>query len=361
MNDQSNLKEIQTTGFMNIENLFPVWVGNLSMNIIEKDLIDLFTPCGQLVSIKLCQASGGRMHNKKFAFVNFKTRKAQMMAADLHGTMLKDLAVDVKVRDTQEARNRKLFIGSVSFNSEEEFRTAVAEFGEFDFIKVQVKPENHYAFLFFRNAEEANKFYDNMQGKSLSGEPISVEFPRTKEERDAICAGVDKKIIERAKRTVFLGSLELSVTEDQIRKFCNTYGEISKINMPKSKGGKALAFVEFTRKTVCDFFLKKFRGQEHGETFAGSTFVVEISKINVERRTQIQTQKFGQAWGSFSSTLSNNYIKYKHCPYQYGSIWDTFNYSEQGWRQTMIQNQNSQQQAATYKKRYCLQQQYRPY
>lgn len=82
-----------------------------------------------------------------------------------------------------------------------------------------------------------------------------MEFPRTKEERDAIRAGVDKKIIERAKRTVFLGSLNKTITEAQIREFCGNYGTIKQINMPKSKGEKALGNHYFLNFNILFIFI----------------------------------------------------------------------------------------------------------
>eukprot|EP00494_Astrolonche_serrata_P006507 UN06531 len=184
-----------------------------------------------------------------------------------------------------------------------------------------MKPNDKYAFVFFSNQDEANKFYDDMQNVKIGDHYITIEFPRTKEEREAIKAGVDKKTIERAKKTVFLGSLQRHVTEQNVRDFASNHGQIEKINMPKTQSAKKMCFVEFQRKTDADRFISKFGDKEvgsHNEQINGSGFVAEISKINIERRVAVQQRReymencmgSGGGYGGFGGPRPTNYGGY---------------------------------------------------
>jgi len=74
------------------------------------------------------------------------------------------------------------------------------------------------------------------------------------------------------------------ITEQKIRDFCeaNECGVIMKVNKPKAKKNRAIAFIEFERKTDADRFVKKFGKKETGE-LAGESFLAEISRAKPAR------------------------------------------------------------------------------
>jgi len=275
------------TGFLDISNAFPVWIGDLPMETTEEQLTEFFNEFGQVSSVRL-RAARGRVTNRKFAFVNFTTQEAQLKAVEKDGGEFQGTTIQVKARETNE-KWRKIFLGNLNVDTLEELEEYLEKEGNWDIKKIQFKENQKFSFCFFNCQDEANKFYDDMQGREINGQVVNVEFPRTKEEREAIKAGVPKKDIEKAKRTVYLSGLAENVSEEDIQAFVDAdfADKPCQVQKPKSKNKRTrnIAFLAFERKAHADQFVSQFGPKTVGE-INGSEFGAEISKINIKGRRE---------------------------------------------------------------------------
>lgn len=286
------------TGEVDMTDVFPVWVGSLPLETTEEQLQEYFESfAGPVRSLKIRKAQG-RITNRKFAFVNFDTQEAQLKAVEKDGEEFGDATIEVKARETSE-RWRKIFVGNLNATSVEHLEELLAEAGDWKIRKIQFKEHQKFAFCFFNCQNEANKFYDDMQGRSLNGQVASVEFPRTKEEREAIKAGVPRAEIEKAKRTVKLKGLNEEVTKEQVKEWCEQAFEnaVVSVTMPRNRR-KGLAFCEFKRKTNADQFVESYADRSEGE-IAGSQFGAEIKKVQAPNRPGGRGFGYGGGYGGY--------------------------------------------------------------
>lgn len=217
--------------------------------------------------------------------------------------MFKGTKIQVKARENSE-RWRKIFVGNVNVADAADLESELKTMGDWKIQKIQMKEGQKFAFCFFNCQDEANRFYDDLQNVEIRGQSICIEFPRTKEEREAIRSGVEKSTIEKCKRTIYINGLKPEITEEQIEEFCGNHGEVLKTTKPKSQRSQHIAFVEFKRKTDADRFVVKFgeKGTQQAEAVIdGCTFSCETSKL---------TNQGPRSYGYNKGGYGNYYAEY---------------------------------------------------
>ena len=88
-----------------------LYVGNISYKTTEDELRELFSKCGEVLSVKIItDPHTGRA--KGFGFIEMATEKdAQKAIAELNGTMSADRTLSVAEAKPQQPRDRRSFGG----------------------------------------------------------------------------------------------------------------------------------------------------------------------------------------------------------------------------------------------------------
>lgn len=148
-----------------------LWVGNLSGDVTESDLTDLFGKYGAIVKITLYSP-------KFFAFVHFKLAEVAKIAKEsLHGTNLR--GSPLKIDFAKPAKPCKsLWVGGISPSvTKEELEEQFRRFGqiqEFKFLR-----ERSTAYVDYFMIEDATEALKNLNGLEIGGNLIRVDYLRS--------------------------------------------------------------------------------------------------------------------------------------------------------------------------------------
>ncbi|KAB2092235.1 hypothetical protein ES319_A02G015500v1 [Gossypium barbadense] len=148
-----------------------LWVGNLSGETVDSDLMDLFGKFGELDSV-------ATYSSRSFAFVFFKrvedakAAKEALRGATLHGNQ-------IKIEFARPAKPCKsLWVGGISQTiSKEELEEEFSKFGkieDFKFLR-----DRNTAFVEYFRMEDASQAMRSMNGKRIGGAQIRVDFLRS--------------------------------------------------------------------------------------------------------------------------------------------------------------------------------------
>ncbi|TYI06577.1 hypothetical protein ES332_A10G167800v1 [Gossypium tomentosum] len=148
-----------------------LWVGNLSGETVDSDLMELFNKFGALDSVTTYSS-------RSYAFVYFKrvedakAAKDALQGATLHGNQ-------IKIEFARPAKPCKnLWVGGISQTiSREELEEEFRKFGkieDFKFLK-----DRNTAFVEYFRMEDASQAMISMKGKRIGGEQIRVDFLRS--------------------------------------------------------------------------------------------------------------------------------------------------------------------------------------
>ncbi|KAL5781156.1 hypothetical protein ACOSP7_006185 [Xanthoceras sorbifolium] len=148
-----------------------LWVGNLTTETNDSDLMQLFARYGALDSVTTYSA-------RSFAFVFFKRVEDAKAAKDsLQGTLLR--GTPIKIEFARPAKPCKhLWIGGISPTvSKEELEEEFFKFGkieDFKFVR-----DRSTAYVEYARLEDAAQAMRNMNGKQIGGDQIRVDFLRS--------------------------------------------------------------------------------------------------------------------------------------------------------------------------------------
>ncbi|KAG8481306.1 hypothetical protein CXB51_026073 [Gossypium anomalum] len=148
-----------------------LWVGNLSGETVDSDLMELFNKFGALDSVTTYSS-------RSYAFVYFKrvedakAAKDALQGATLHGNQ-------IKIEFARPAKPCKnLWVGGISQTiSREELEEEFRKFGkieDFKFLR-----DRNTAFVEYFRMEDASQAMISMKGKRIGGEQIRVDFLRS--------------------------------------------------------------------------------------------------------------------------------------------------------------------------------------
>ncbi|XP_007033896.2 PREDICTED: flowering time control protein FPA [Theobroma cacao] len=148
-----------------------LWVGNLSGETVDSDLMELFNKYGPLDSVTTYSL-------RSYAFVFFervedaKAAKDALQGATLHGNQ-------IKIEFARPAKPCKnLWVGGISQTvSKEELEEEFCKFGkieDFKFLR-----DRNTAFVEYFRMEDASQAMRSMNGKRIGGEQIRVDFLRS--------------------------------------------------------------------------------------------------------------------------------------------------------------------------------------
>uniref|UniRef100_A0A2P2M7B4 RRM domain-containing protein n=1 Tax=Rhizophora mucronata TaxID=61149 RepID=A0A2P2M7B4_RHIMU len=152
-----------------------LWVGNLSADVTDRDLMDLFAKYGALDSVTTYSS-------RSYAFVFFKRVEDATAAKEaLQGMELRGNAL--RIEFARPARPCKhLWVGGISTAvTKEQLEEEFLKFGKIEDFKF-VRDRNTALIEYFK-LEDASQAMKNMNGKRIGGEQIRVDFLRSQPSR----------------------------------------------------------------------------------------------------------------------------------------------------------------------------------
>lgn len=152
-----------------------LWVGNLSMDTTESDLMALFAKYGDLDSVTTYPA-------RNYAFLYFKNLEDAKVAREaLQGSLVRGNSL--KIEFAKPAKPGKLlWIGGINSKvTKKELEEAFSEFGKIEEFKLH--RDRNSALVDYYKVENAIDAMKNMNGKHFGGEKIRVDFLRSQPSR----------------------------------------------------------------------------------------------------------------------------------------------------------------------------------
>ncbi|KAK9138722.1 hypothetical protein Sjap_009316 [Stephania japonica] len=152
-----------------------LWIGNLTNDVTDADLMDLFATYGALDSVTTYSS-------RSYAFVYFKRLEDARAAKDaLQGTNLR--GGSLKIEFARLAKPGKhLWVGAISSSvTKEQLENEFSKFGKIEDMKFL--RDRNSALIDYARLEDASAALKNMNGKRLGGEQIRVDFLRSQGSR----------------------------------------------------------------------------------------------------------------------------------------------------------------------------------
>ncbi|ORY05609.1 splicing factor, CC1-like protein [Basidiobolus meristosporus CBS 931.73] len=169
-----------------------VFVMQLAARLRHREFLDFFSTAGRVREAKIVADRNSR-RSKGVGYVEYYHEDSVPQALALTGQKL--LGIPVIVQPSEAEKNRlaaqqeaaasadvvyhRLYIGSVHFNlTEDDLRQVFEPFGPLDFVNLHRDPETGrskgFAFIQYKNTEDAKHALEKMNGFELAGRTIKV-------------------------------------------------------------------------------------------------------------------------------------------------------------------------------------------
>ncbi|XP_067928872.1 RNA-binding protein 39-like isoform X2 [Watersipora subatra] len=194
-----------------------VFCMQLAARIRSRDLEEFFSSVGKVKDVKLITDNKTR-RSKGIAYVEFVDVASVSLAMGLNGQKL--LGVPILVQQSQAEKNRaagqatmnllrgqntgpmRLYVGSLHFNITDDMLRGIFEpFGRIEHINLVLDPETQkskgFGFVTFKNADDAVKAMNQLNGFELAGRPMKVGHVTEKQEGLVTQDRYDNEELER--------------------------------------------------------------------------------------------------------------------------------------------------------------------
>ncbi|KAG7264231.1 hypothetical protein CRUP_022236 [Coryphaenoides rupestris] len=237
-----------------------LYVGNLSRDVTEALIVEVF---GQIGPCKSCKMIADTAGNDPYCFVEFyEHRHAIAALTAMNGRKI--MGKEVKVNWATTPSNQKkdtsnhfhVFVGDLSPEiTTDDIRAAFAVFGRISDARV-VKDMNTgnskgYGFVSFFNKWDAENAIQQMGGQWLGGRQIRTNWatrkpvaPKTSHESSTKQLSFDEVVNQSSLSncTVYCGGVTTGLTEDTMKQTFGPFGQIMEIRFFPDKG---YSFVRF--------------------------------------------------------------------------------------------------------------------
>ncbi|XP_062202161.1 polyadenylate-binding protein 7-like isoform X2 [Phragmites australis] len=295
-----------------------VFVGGLPRSATEGTLREVFSPCGEIVDLRIMKDQNGM--SKGYGFVRFAKReyaniaKRQKNGIELQG---KRLAVDLSLdQDT-------LFFGNLCKEwSLEEFE---------DLIHKTFKDVVSVDLPMALNPSSSSKRHQNrgFAFVRFSSHAAAARVVRIGSRTDFLLGGILHPAINWAEKeshvdademakikTAFVGNLPENVNEDYLKKLFEQFGEVARVAISR-KGQYPVGFIQFSSRPELDNAIeemdgKTVRGPDRGPAFKIQVSVARPAAENDKKRTREEVK-------TRSSNLSRDRPDYSYGRYGHDS------------------------------------------
>ncbi|KAH9823284.1 hypothetical protein DFH28DRAFT_1078313 [Melampsora americana] len=164
-------------------------------------------------------------------------------------------------------------------------------------VAVQVNHEKNYAFVEFRNAEEATHGM-SFDGIIFQNQALKIRRPKdytgTEHTSTNHIPGVVSTNVPDSPNKIFIGGLPSYLTDDQVMELLKSFGELKSFNLVKdtSSGGqvsKGFAFCEYVDSDLTDIACQGLNGMELGDRY----LVVQRAQIGQNAKKEKENAEGG--------------------------------------------------------------------
>lgn len=311
-----------------------LFVKNLPEDITTKELDNLFSPYGSILSTKVVYDTNERPRG--YGFVQYEKKESAIRALEETKTLEfkgKQLLVEkfVPMRERNDTSNNKnLYVrGFDETMSSEELHKRFSTYGVVTSHVImsnefQGQPR-YFGFVCFNDPLSAKNAATDMNGKT-EGSYTWFVVPHMKKSLRLTLnkANHQKKIEDWKRKNLYIRGIPLNVTETKLTKLCEIYGEVESILIPKTENvkfengeqikeltGKGIAYVCYAKPESANKALAVLRDT----TIEGNKLYVahwkpreEVAKLiglMKMRNFQTQMREFGLMGGSMTRGRGN--------------------------------------------------------
>lgn len=291
-----------------------IFIKNLDKSIDNKIMYDTFSTFGNILSCKVVQDEEGK--SRGFGFVHFETEEAAQNAIDkVNGMLLNDREVFVGRFIPRKEREKQLGERALKFTNvfvknfgdeikdDQQLEDLFSKFGPISSAKVardegKDGPKSMgFGFVAFKEAEDAEKAVNEMNGKKISenGPELYVGRAQKKAERQA---ELRKKFEEsKAQRmnkyagvNLYVKNLDDQIDDEKLVREFQAFGKITSAKVMTDSNGRSKGFgfvcfstAEEATKAVTDM---------NNKIVVAKPLYVALAQRKDDRRQQLLTQQY---------------------------------------------------------------------
>ena len=224
-----------------VANLF---VKNFSENVTVRDLEELFSKTGTIISSKVCYDDSGR--SLGYGFVQFESTELAEAAIKNHNgkiwnnselTVQKFVPLDSRIVNIP---NSNLYVRGFPISyTDQDLKNIFSQYGKVLSVALMADNGRAYGFVGFSNAEEAKEAWEG-KNNTVDGDftwyvtPHMSKIHRKKVLREQYL----KQIEEWKKKNLYIRNLDKSIDEEKLADICREYGPIKSLKICKMENIK---------------------------------------------------------------------------------------------------------------------------
>lgn len=265
-----------------------LYVGDLTNEVQERDLFDLFSVVGPIDSIRVLRDSVSR-RSLGYAYVNFASPMDADRALDTlnyHSLKGRPVRIMWKQRDPSI---RKSGVGNIfikNLDRQVDSRTlndTFSQFGNIMSCKVATDYDSQskgYGFVQYETKEEADLAIEKVNGNLICGKPVYVAH---------FVPATERSTQRSLFSNVFVKNFDESIGDEQFRAAFEKYGEISSAVIMKDENDKSkgFGFVNFAEPEQAE----KMVDECNNTAIFGDDKMVFCGRAEKKARRQAQLQK----------------------------------------------------------------------
>ena len=220
--------------YNNEANLF---VKGISQNANPRDIYELFSKYGEIISCKICEDEDGNLLG--YGYINYyNLESAEKAILNLNKKQFMDSELEVQhfkkmnERFKAPSENKSIYIKNIpnSIHNVEELKKVFSKFGKISWGEIyQDSVDRQYAILDFETAESANKAKEGMNDKKLNESDESglyVDFLQKKSERKRMLTTKIGDINNKLNQ-----DLPYELTEDKMKEIFSKCGDVKSVKI----------------------------------------------------------------------------------------------------------------------------------
>eukprot|EP01100_Stratorugosa_tubuloviscum_P001997 TRINITY_DN145_c0_g1_i1.p1 TRINITY_DN145_c0_g1~~TRINITY_DN145_c0_g1_i1.p1 ORF type:complete len:585 (-),score=308.17 TRINITY_DN145_c0_g1_i1:85-1806(-) len=243
-----------------------LYVGDLSAEVTEPTLFEIFNQYGQITNVRVCRDRITR-RSLGYAYVNFSVVEEAAKAIDALNNfpiLGRPCRVMWSQRDPTVRRSNvgNIFISNLAedINSRALFDTLI-QFGDILSCKVvtdELGKSRRFGFAHFLRQEDAQKAIDALRGNMINGSIVYAGLFKTKAERS--------KEAEQTFTNLYVKHFDISITKEQIRELFEKAGEVKNaIIMEKDGKSRGFGFVNMSNHEEAQKAIERYNNFKWGE------------------------------------------------------------------------------------------------
>ncbi len=230
--------------YNNEANLF---VKGISQNANPRDIYELFSKYGEIISCKICEDEDGNLLG--YGYINYyNLESAEKAITNLNKKQFMDSELEVQhfkkmnERFKAPSENKSIYIKNIpsSIHNIEDLKKIFSKYGKISWGEIyQDSVDRQYAILDFETAESANKAKEGMNDKKVNESDESglyVDFLQKKSERKRMLTtkigDINNKLNQEYKNcNLYVKNLPYELTEEKMKEIFSKCGEVKSVKI----------------------------------------------------------------------------------------------------------------------------------